>query len=124
MESEQLLKLSANEPAPSVFETSPSMRPIGQLLAEGGEPIVASIDCQTMAAWYVMDGANPYKFNQKILAALRDRGAPIEGALHLKPAHGRIARIKNSPKGPGWFDYVWLPDQFVKALELAGGVGV
>lgn len=59
---------------------------------------------------------------QLILAKLKDAGAPVEGMLHLKMAHGKVFKMKDSvlEEQPS-FCYIWLPDEYVDAI--GGQVG-
>ena len=58
------------------------------------------------------DKAGPTAFNQYLLEKFRIAGAPVEGVVHLKLAHGAIARVKPKVDSPtGTFQYVWMTDE-------------
>lgn len=90
---------------------------------EGPKPIavlISSLDIQKLAA----AKCSPYEYNQLILAKLKDAGAPVEGMVNLKMAHGSVYKMKTNPmiEEPG-FTYMWLPEAYVHTLNAMGGVG-
>lgn len=87
---------------------------------EGPKPIAASISTDDIQALYAC-GTNPDAFNQCILAKLKDNGAPIEGTLRLRPAHGKVFKLKDSVlREQAEFTYLWLPDAYVAAVGDVG----
>jgi len=89
---------------------------------QGPKPIAAAISTDDIQALYAM-GTNPDAFNQLILAKLKDAGAPIEGTLRLRPAHGKVFKLKDSIlQEQTEFCYMWMPDAYVEAIANAGGV--
>ena len=86
---------------------------------EGPKPIAVTISTDDVQALFAV-GTNPYNFNQLILAKLKDAGAPVEGTLHLRMAHGSVFKLKDSvfeelPE----FTYLWLPENYIYALKHA-----
>lgn len=62
----------------------------------------------------------PHAFNQLLLAKLKDAGAPVEGTLTLRLAHGKLAKLKDSVlEEQVDFTYIWLPDAYVAAIAAA-----
>lgn len=98
------------------------------------KPIYADIPAETVARFYTEMNTRPrFKqliaeaYNQLILRALRNAGAPVEGQLQLKLQRGRYAVVKDgdSPLArPGYMTYVWLSDSFVSAMEREHAVSV
>jgi hypothetical protein len=82
------------------------------------KPIVVSVDAQELGMLAAMH-TSPYGYQQYILAKLKESGAPVEGVLDLRLAHGKLARVKNSIMGKGQFDYMWVPDYFWEAMQQA-----
>lgn len=63
----------------------------------------------------------PYEYNQYVLGKLKAFGAPVEGTLHLKLAHGAVARVKPSAANPqDFFQWMWLAEPYVRAIAAAG----
>ena len=63
----------------------------------------------------------PYEYNQYVLGKLKAFGAPVEGVLHLKLAHGAVARVKPSAANPqDFFQWMWLAEPYVRAIAAAG----
>jgi hypothetical protein len=64
---------------------------------------------------------SPYDYQQYVLSKLRAFGAPIEGTIHLKPAHGAVARVKPNAANPqDFFQWMWLDEHYVAAIASAG----
>ena len=81
-------------------------------LIEGPKPIAVAISDHDIQALYAM-GTSPTAFSQLILAKLKDAGAPVEGILKLKLAHGNVYKLKDNPMEPQTeFTYVWLPEAY------------
>jgi hypothetical protein len=90
---------------------------------EGPKPIAVMIPSHDIQALTAAK-CSPYEYNQLILAKLKDAGAPVEGVINLKMAHGSVYKLKTNPmvEEPG-FTYMWLPEAYVHALNAMGGVG-
>lgn len=90
-------------------------------VVEGPKPIAVSISTHDIQALFAC-GTSPDAYNQLILAKLKDAGAPVEGMLRLKLAHGQVCKVKTDPTQPQEaFDYVWLPEAYVYAIASANG---
>jgi hypothetical protein len=86
-------------------------------LVEGPKPITVAISTHDIQALFAM-GTSPDTFNQLILAKLKDAGAPVEGTLHLRLAHGSLFKVKDSIfEEQTEFTYMWLPDAYVEAIK-------
>lgn len=85
------------------------------------QPILVTLDAQEIGVLTV-SGTSPYDFIQYLLAKLKQNGGPVEGVLDYKLAHGRLLRIKESAQGKGFFDYMWLPDSWLAAINELGGL--
>ena len=58
------------------------------------------------------DKTSPTAFNQYLLTQFRAAGAPVEGLINLRLAHGAIARVKpRLDDEDGVFRYVWMTDE-------------
>lgn len=87
----------------------------------GPRPVAVTISANDVAALHAC-GTRPDAYMQLILAALRDAGAPVEGTLRLRLAHGRLAKVKDDVMKPqDGFVYVWLPDEYVAAIASGAG---
>lgn len=96
--------------------------PIITDVIEGQKPIAISIGTEDIQALFACN-TSPDMFNQCILAKLKDAGAPVEGVLRLKLAHGQVYKMKTSPSQPqDAFEYIWLPEAYVHSLTQMGGV--
>lgn len=63
----------------------------------------------------------PYEYNQYVLSKLKAFGAPVEGILHLRLAHGAIARVKPDAANPqDFFQWMWLAEPYVRAIAGRG----
>ena len=81
------------------------------------DPVFATFDAQEIGRC-VARRMTPAEFNQHILLALRQNGAPIEGAEgFLRPARGVVCKARTSPRGQGYFTYCWLPDDAWAAVK-------
>jgi hypothetical protein len=90
-----------------------------ELLRE--KPLVVRITAQEVGLMYATR-TTPYEYMQFILGRLRETGGPVEGTLHLKLTHGNVYRVKNSPEGPGVFDFMWVPPAWAQAMNEQGGI--
>lgn len=88
---------------------------------QGPKPISVEIATQDIQMLFAMN-TNPDTYMQLILAKLKDAGAPVEGTIQLKLAHGKLFKLKDSmlEEQPA-FTYIWLPEGYVEAI--ANGVG-
>ncbi len=83
------------------------------------KPIAIAIATDDIQALFAC-GTSPHMFNQLILAKLKDAGAPVEGMMDLKLAHGRVFKLKDDPLKPQEaFEYLWLPEEYV--YQIAQG---
>jgi hypothetical protein len=83
---------------------------------EGPRPIMITITNQEIGAM-TAGGASPTLYMQFVMEKLKAAGAPVEGILELKLAHGRLARTRPDPARPeAGFGWVWLPDEWAAAL--------
>jgi len=90
-------------------------------LPEGPKPIAVFIPAIDIRMLYAAR-TSPEQFNQCILARLKDAGAPVEGTIHLKLAHGAVAKKKSNPLvDEGGFTYLWLSEEYVRAIMTAKG---
>lgn len=86
------------------------------------KPIAVTISTNDVRVLFAC-GTKPDAYNQLILAKLRDAGAPVEGMIRLKLAHGQIAKVKDNPLEPATeFVYVWLPEEYAAAIASANAV--
>jgi hypothetical protein len=91
-----------------------------ELAAQGTVPIAIAISAQDIAKMTV-EHYSPYMFSQNMLERFKAAGAPVEGTIKLKLAHGKIARVKPDPLQPqDFFQYLWLPDQYAEAIRTHG----
>jgi hypothetical protein len=84
-------------------------------------PIVVQIDAQEIGLMYATR-TTPYEFAQYLLSKLRAVGGPVEGTLRLSLTHGGLYKMRESPDGPGCFDYTWLPPAWQTAMNEQGGI--
>jgi hypothetical protein len=92
-----------------------------QEILKAPKPISFSISTDDIQALYACK-TNPDQYNQLLLARLRDCGGPVEGQLTLKLAHGRLAKMKDSPlEAQTEFTYIWLPAEYVAAIAAGTG---
>ena len=90
-------------------------------LNRDGLPVVITLDAQEIGALYAAR-ATPYAFNQHLLEKFKAAGAPVEGVLELKMSHGQVFKMKDDLYNrPGAFTYMWVNDQYAKALSEGGG---
>lgn len=91
-----------------------------QEFPSGPKPIFVNISTDDVQALFAC-GTHPDQYNQLILAKLKDAGAPIEGTLRLRPAHGAIVKLKDNPTiEQTCFTYGWLPEAYVQAIAASG----
>jgi hypothetical protein len=85
------------------------------------KPISFSVSTDDIQALYACR-TNPDQYTQLLLAKLRDCGGPVEGALTLRLAHGKLAKLKDNPlEAQNEFVYCWLPDEYVAAIAQGAG---
>jgi hypothetical protein len=86
---------------------------------EGPKPIAVQISTIDIQMLYAVK-TSPTAFMQLILAKLKDAGAPVEGILNLRMAHGKVFKIKDSPlEEQSAFTYIWIPDAYLAAMAGA-----
>jgi hypothetical protein len=87
-----------------------------ELKTESPAPIAVTVSTDDVRALFACE-TTPYQYMQLILAKLKDAGAPVEGMLELRLAHGKVAKLKDSALEPQTeFTYVWLPELYVHAI--------
>jgi hypothetical protein len=91
-------------------------------LAKAEAPMLVTLDANEIGALYAAR-TTPDGFVQHILEKLKAR-APwlVEGQLRLRLKYGRIARVKDSAQGKGFFDYLWLSPAYIEKLNEMGGL--
>lgn len=91
-----------------------------QDLLQGPKPISVEISTMDIRVLFAC-GTTPHAFNQLILAKLKDAGAPVEGVLNLRLAHGRLCKLKDSVlEEQTSFVYMWLPENYAVAIANGG----
>jgi hypothetical protein len=102
--------------------TARSLAPLEQeAIASPLKPISFSISTDDIQALYACR-TNPDQYNQLLLAKLKDCGGPVEGVLHLRLSHGKLAKLKDNPlEAQNEFVYCWLPDEYVAAIAQGAG---
>jgi hypothetical protein len=86
------------------------------------KPIAVAISTDDVQALFAC-GTDPNQYSQLILAKLKDAGAPVEGVFKLKLAHGKVCKLKDSiHEAQSEFTYVWLPEEYVYAIQNGGGL--
>ena len=94
---------------------------IAQELARAPKPIAVMIPNRDIQMLFMSD-VSQEGFMQCILAKLKDAGAPVEGVLKLRLAHGKVAKLKDDVLKPEeGFTYMWLPDEYVAAIASGNG---
>lgn len=83
---------------------------------QGPKPISVEISTRDIQMLYACQ-TSPAAYMQLILAKLKDAGAPVEGVLNLRLAHGAVCKLKDNPlQEQESFVYMWLPEQYVHAI--------
>lgn len=83
-------------------------------------PVVLTVDAQTIGAMYA-SRATTFQYTQMLLERFKALGVPVEGALRHRLCFGQIAKVKPDPgMQDQWIRYIWLPDEHVQALAVAG----
>jgi hypothetical protein len=80
------------------------------------KPIAVALDAQDIGRM-AAENYSPYMFNQEILARLKHAGAPVEGSIRLKLAHGAVARVKPDLNRGAVFQYIWLDEAYVEGMH-------
>jgi hypothetical protein len=94
-----------------------------QEILAGPKPVTCEISTEDIQALFVTTQVgpgqfNPYVYSQLILAKLKDAGAPVEGVLHLRLAHGKVFKQKTSDLVEQQsFTYIWLPEAYVDGIK-------
>jgi hypothetical protein len=95
----------------------PNEQEIAKEILAGPKPIavtISTIDIQMLVAC----NTSPTQYIQLILAKLKDAGAPVEGTLNLKLAHGKLFKMKDNPlEEKDCFTYIWLPEAYVDGMR-------
>ncbi len=95
---------------------------VAELSDHSSKPVAISVSAQEIGRLYASN-TSPDAFNQFLLERFKFAGAPVEGVLRYKLAHGAIARVKPNPMEPAEkFDYLWLPSTYVVSIAAAQGV--
>lgn len=102
---------------------APGDVPLGALSLGDGDvqlPIVIVITAEEIGQMTAKQ-YGPYEYNQYVLGKLKAFGAPVEGVLHLRLAHGAVARVKPNAANPqDFFQWMWLAETYVRAIANAG----
>ena len=88
------------------------------------KPISVALHAQEIGKLYA-DRTSPTAFAQYLLQQFKAAGAPVDGQVHLRLAHGKIYKMKAHPWGRSWIGYMWLPEEMVRRLgawRTANGV--
>lgn len=94
---------------------------IAKELQQSPKPIAIEMHTDDVRQLFAI-GTSGDQYNQLLLAKFKDAGAPVEGLLRLKFAHGRMAKVKDSDLVPQEvFTYIWLPEAYVEAIAHGGG---
>ena len=93
-----------------------------QVTAHSRKPIAIMVSAQDVARWYV-DKLSPYDFTQKLLERFKAAGVPVEWSPRgLRLIEGRIAKARMNPaKQDEFFRYVWLSNDYCRALAASDG---
>ncbi len=88
------------------------------------KPIAIVVSAQDIGRMY-HEKYSPKAFMQELLSRFKFAGAPVEGVINMKLAHGAVARVKSNPLEPqDFFQYIWLPEPYVRAIAAGGGNGL
>lgn len=103
----------------------PNIAPVRPVESTALKPVAVSISNFDIQRLYVAQKGrcDPRLFMQFVLERLKAAGAPVEGTIHLRLAHGAVARVKPDPQEPQVeFKYLWLPAPYAVAIAT-GGMG-
>ena len=90
-------------------------------LVKEPKPIAVAISTDDVRMLFAC-GTNPDQYMQCVLAKLKDAGAPVEGTLRYRLAHGAVCKLKDSVmEAQTEFTYLWLPEAYVAAIAARGG---
>ena len=105
------------------IEIDPQSDAERRMLVQLGEwrPIAITLNAQEIGALYATH-TSPDGFVQYLLTKFKAAGVPVEGAIDLKLAHGKLLKLKTSVRGRGFFDYIWLPENYWHVIQARGGV--
>ncbi len=88
-----------------------------QEILEGPKPIAIEISTQDIRMLFACH-TSPTAYQQLLLAKLKDAGAPVEGTLNLRLAHGKLYKMRTDPlRQQDTFTYLWLPEAYVAGME-------
>ena len=96
--------------------------PVLPELVNKPKPIAGELTPEDIAVMYSVKRYGPNEFNQNLLERFRAAGAPVEGFIILRLAHGKIYKLKTETTGVGKFIYMWLPEAYVAGINALGGV--
>jgi hypothetical protein len=80
------------------------------------KPIAVALNAQDVGRMYAAN-YSPYMFMQEVLEKLKAAGAPIEGTIRLRVAHGAVARVKPNLDNGAVFQYLWLDESYVAGMQ-------
>jgi hypothetical protein len=64
---------------------------------------------------------DPDAYNQFLLERFKHAGAPVEGIIKLRLAHGAVCKVKTNHLEPQtFFQYLWIPAEYAHAIAQAG----
>jgi hypothetical protein len=93
---------------------------VAREILQGPKPISIEISTQDVQMLYACQ-TSPTAYMQLILAKFKDAGAPVEGTLNLKLAHGMVCKLKDNPlQEQIAFTYLWLPEAYVDGMRNIG----
>ena len=88
-----------------------------QEILSGPKPVSVEITTRDVQMLYACQ-TSPKAYMQLILAKLKDAGAPVEGALNLRVAHGKVFKMKDNPmEEQSSFVYIWIPDAYIEGMR-------
>lgn len=79
------------------------------------KPICVALHAQEIGAMTRLR-VSPTEFAQTLLGEFRKAGAPVEGMVKLRLAHGSVYKMKAHPFGRAWFGYLWVPEELDRRL--------
>ena len=101
-------RMVVDDPTPGAAPADAAVGPL--------KPVAVALDAQDIGRM-TAENYSPYMFNQEILARLKHAGAPVEGSIRLKLAHGAVARVKPDLNRGAVFQYIWLDEAYVEGMH-------
>ena len=101
----------------------PNIAPVKPAEPTALKPVAVTLSARDVERLYVEQRGqcDPRAFMQFLLERLKAAGAPVEGTIRLRLAHGAVARVKPDPQRPsGGFQYLWLPAESAVAIATKG----